>query len=135
MDVNKINPEAIRKAFKFLVEEFGYSVILDKELFHGDRPYACWIEYAGNERRVILSHDYKENFFYFFVIRGLDTKYPNDQDSENIISFWKLFKFFEPSLELREVQPEKQTCAEAALINARLLRQYAPGILQGRKWF
>lgn len=134
MDSNKYNPTVIRRTFQFLVDEFGYIISRDEELFHENRPYGFVIEYVGNERRVNLTHDYKENFFYFTMIRGIATRYPNDWDRENIISFWGLFKSFEPSLELRSIQPENQTCAEAALINAQLLRQYASGILQGDEW-
>ena len=133
-NINKYNPAAIREAFRFLVDDFSYSIVNDEELFHGNRPYAFMIEYTGNERRIRLSHDYKENFFYFVIIRGLNTQYPNDNDSENIISFSRLFKSSEPSLELKALQPDNQTCAEAASLNAQFLRKYASGILRGEEW-
>lgn len=134
MNTNKYNPAAIRQAFKFLVDEFNYSINRDEELSHESRPYAFVIEYSGNERRVRLTHDYKENFFYFVIIRGFSTQYPNANDHENITIFWKLFRTFEPSLELKVIQPEGQTCEEAALANAQLLHKYCPSILRGEKW-
>jgi hypothetical protein len=134
MNTNKYNPAAIRQAFKFLVDEFGYTIIRDEELFHADRRYAFVIEYSGNDRRIRLSHDYKENFFYFVVIKGRDTKYPNESDNENVTIFWKLFRSFEPSIGLQELQPNGQTCSEAAIVNAQLLRRYAPSVLRGETW-
>jgi hypothetical protein len=134
MNIDRFNPVAIRKTFKFLIDEFGYSVIRDEELFHDQRRYGFIIEYVGNGRRVHLSHDYKEEFFDFVIIQGLNTRYPNDYDQKNIVSFWKLFKSFEPSLALKALQPDGQTCAEAASINAQLLRKYASKILQGKEW-
>lgn len=134
MDAKKYNPEAIRLAFQFLVDEFGYTVSRDEELSHEGQPYAFEIEYVGNERRVSLIHDYRENFFYFKIVRGLNTQYPNDSDLENIIPFIKVFRTFEPSLNLKDVQPNGRTCAEAAQLNAQLLKKYASNILQGKEW-
>lgn len=134
MDKNKFNPVAIRDAFRFLVDKFGYSITRDEEMFHEDRPYAFVIEYAGNERKIHLSHDYRENFFYFVVMRGLDTQYPIFGDQENTIIFWNIFKLFEPSLEFKTLQPHGQSCAEAAKVNAKYLQKYASAILRGEKW-
>jgi hypothetical protein len=128
------NPNAIRNAFRFLVTEFHYSITQDGELFHEKRPYEFVIEYACNNRRVRLVHDYKENFFDFVIIRGLATRYPNDYDQGNIVTFWGLFKSYEPSLELEALQPVGRTCTDAALINAQLLRKYGSKILRGEEW-
>jgi hypothetical protein len=133
-DTNKYNPDAIRDAFSFLIKDFSYSIVRAEELLHNNRPYAYVIEYIGHERRIHLSHDYKENFFYFTIIRGLNTQHPNDNDHENIIPFWRLFKSHEPSLELTILQPDTQTCAEAASLNAQLLQKYASSILRGEEW-
>jgi hypothetical protein len=129
MNTKISDPEAIRSAFRFLVDEFNYSVTHDKETNNG-----FVIEYAGNQRRVRLVHDYREIFFYFEIIRGLSTQYPNDQDNENIRTFWDVFQHFEPQLDLKKLRPDVQTCAEAALLNAQLLRKYASGILRGEEW-
>ena len=134
MNTDFINPNAIREVFGFLVDEFHYSIARDEILFHEQRDYGFILDYVRKDRRVHLSHDYKENFFDFRIIRGLDTRYPNDHDRENIVSFWRLFKSFEPSLELKALQPDGQTCAEAASINAQLLRKYATKVLQGKEW-
>jgi len=134
MDTTKFfNPDAIREAFRFLVDDFHYSIIRDEELFHDQRRYGFIIEYAGKDLRVHLAHDYKESFFDFVLIRGLATRYPNDYDRVNIITFWRLFKSYEPSLELKALQPVGRTCAEAALINAQLLRRYGSKILRGEE--
>lgn len=134
MESDNYNPEAIRKAFQFLVDEYGYTVVRDEEFSHEDRPYAFMLEYTGNDRRVLLNHDYKENFFYFKIIRGLETPYPNDADFENIIPFLKIFKTFDPLFDPRSIHPDDKTCAEAAELNAQLLKKYGASILRGEDW-
>lgn len=105
MESDNYNPEAIRKAFQFLVDEYGYTVVRDEEFFHEDRPYAFMLEYTGNDRRVLLNHDYKENFFYFKINRGFETPYPNDADFENINPFLKIFKTFDLLFDPRSIHP------------------------------
>ena len=137
MDKSKYNPVVIRKAFEFLVSEFGYKIVRDEESFHENRPYAFTIDYVRNKRQVHLVYDYKENFFYFEIISigtGLTDQHPNTNIRESSTIFWKLFKHFEPSLELKAIQPDGQTCEEAALVNAQLLQKYASDILRGEKW-
>ncbi len=132
MNAPKHDPNDIREAFNFLVSEFGYSVTRDEVMLHDDRPYGFVIEYIGNERRVHLSYDYKENFFDFRVIRGLKTRYPNDYDNENIVIFLRRFCAFDPTIELKTIEPNHQTAAEAATVNARLLKKYAARISKVR---
>jgi len=134
MDTSKYNPGAIRKAFQFLVDEYGYTIRRDEELFHNEQPYAFVIEFVGNGRRVSLSHDYRDNFFDFNIIKGLDTQHPNDEDNENISPFIKVFMAFERSLNPQDFQPYNKTCAEAASINAYFLKKYASKILFGEDW-
>ncbi len=137
MDKSKYNPAVIRQAFKFLVSEFGYKIVRDEESFHENRPYAFTIDYVRNKRQVHLVYDYKENFFYFEIIsigNGLTEQRPSTSIRESGTIFWKLFRHFEPSLELKAIQPDGQTCEEAALVNAQLLRKYASNILRGEEW-
>jgi hypothetical protein len=137
MNTSKYNPASIRQAFRFLVDEFGYKIMRDEESFHENRPYAFTIDYAGNKRQVHLVHDYKENFFYFSinsVINGFTDHHPNHSIREGSVIFWKLFNHFEPSLELKAIQPDGQSCEEAALVNAHFLRKYAAGVLRGDEW-
>jgi len=128
MNTDKYNPQAIRDAFKFLVDEFGYIVTLDKET-----NYSFILDFVGNDRQVHLNHDYKDDTFYFRIYRGANTKY-SDHDRENIRAFWEIFKYFEPDLDSKELDPVNQTCKEAALINAGLLKKYAVPILRGEQW-
>jgi hypothetical protein len=127
-------PGEIRGAFKFLTDEFGYRIDRDEVLLHGSRPYAYVLEYSGNDRRVDLVYDYKEEFFYFKIIRGMNTPYPNDSDRVNIVSFLELFLSFDHWLDPEAIQPHSKTCGEAALMNARLLREHAADILRGNSW-
>ena len=134
MGVHDPCPGEIREAFKFLIDEFGYRIDRDEVSLHGSRPYAYVLEYSGNDRRVRLVHDYKEEFFYFVLIRGVNTPYPNDSDRVNIVSFLEVFLSFDPSLDPEVIQPHSKTCGEAALLNARLLREHAADILRGNSW-
>jgi len=134
MGVHDHCPSEIRQAFKFLIDEFGYSIQRDEVSFHDTRPYAYELECSGNDRRVDLVHDYKEEFFYFTLIRGVDTPYPNDSDRVNIVSFLEVFLSFDPSLDPEVIQPHSKTCGEAALLNAQLLKEHAADILKGNKW-
>ena len=122
--------EAIRKHFKFLIDELGYG-IKDEE----DLGYGYTLELVGNDRRIILTYDYKENLYYFTIIRGIKTPYPNDKDRVNIHPLWDIFFKFEPNLELKTLQPYEQPCAEAAQVNSRLLKKYGYPILRGEEWF
>src|SRR6266508_4197086 len=75
-------PLLLQQTFRFLVDQFGFAIVRQKAA-----PYGYVVEYARGQRRVILYYDYKEDFFYFTLIRGAETPYPNDQDKENIRSF------------------------------------------------
>ncbi len=134
IDRDRYNPDAIRAAFRFLVDEFGYSVARDEEPANNGRPYGFVIEYTGHDRRIHLYHDYKEMAFHFVIIRGVNTRFPNDDDNENLRVFWKFFQIFEPQLSFKETQPVDQTCDKAARLNAQLLRKYASKILLGEEW-
>ena len=134
MGVHDQCPGQIREAFKFLIDEYGYRIDRDEVLLHDTRPYAYVLEYSGNDRRVDLVYDYKEEFFYFKIIRGMNTPYPNDSDRLNIVSFLEIFLSFDHWLDPEVIQPHSKTCGEAALLNARLLREHAADILRGNSW-
>ena len=44
MDTSKYNPNAIREAFRFLIDEYSYTIARDEELSHDTRPYAFVVE-------------------------------------------------------------------------------------------
>jgi hypothetical protein len=127
-------PDDIHKAFSFLERDLGYAVVRNEELLHDNRPYAYLLEYLGNDRRVHLLHDYRDNFFDFRVIRGANTVFPNESDTENIITFLQIFRSGDPSVTPDKIQPQAMTCSEAAFENARLLRLHAHSILRGEEW-
>jgi hypothetical protein len=132
--MTKYDPSIIRDTFHFLVDEFGFRIVEDEEHFNETRAYAFVMEYVSAHRRVILNYDYKENFFYFYLIRGRDTRFPNDLDQENIHSFWGVFRHFEPQLELKKLQPAEDSFLAAATLNAELLKRYCARILRGEEW-
>lgn len=134
MSKEEFNPDIIEREFQFLIDEFGYVMTRNEERSYDGYAYAYLIEYQANERRVNLTFDYKENFYYFTIIRGLDTRIPNDTDTENLRPFWQLFHKFDPQLQPDMIQPENQSYVQAAEMNAQLLKKYCTKILSGEEW-
>ena len=53
MNSGQFTPTAIRQAFRFRVDELGYSIVPDKELPHKNRPYRLVIDYVENKSKYI----------------------------------------------------------------------------------
>lgn len=120
----------IKNEFSFLMSDYGFEIIEERFTNKG-------VNYLfGNGKvRVDLTYDYRENFFYFKIIRGKDTKFPNDHDFENIKPFFKLTEKFEPNLNPNKLQPDENQYREALKLNAEVLKKYGDKILKGEEWF
>lgn len=119
----------IENCFNLLVKKYNYKIISKT-----DKPYGYTIIYMKDDRKVYLSYDFKENFFYFNLIKGVNTVYPNDNDSENIKSFYELFKKNENKIDFKSLQPSDNDYLTALNKNALLLDKYGYSILKGEKW-
>ncbi len=91
-------------------------------------------EYIRDEIRIRFNYDFKENYFYFYLIKGKDTKFPNDKDNKNIISFYELFNKFEPNFNNDKIQPDDKQYIISLENNSILLKKYLIGILNGSIW-
>lgn len=112
--------------FHFLISEYGFECLKKEQTNIGFH-----LEYGKGNRRVLLYYDYRDNFFYFSLIRGMDTPYPNDQDDKNIIPFYRIAP---PGFDADKLQPDEEQYQEALNANVRLLREHGPDILKGKSW-
>lgn len=121
--------EKTKEFFSFLVSEYQYSLIQDENL-----NYGFTLEYQRDEIRVHLFYDYRANSFNFYLIRGKNTKYPNDYDSENIRPFYELFQKFDESLDIYLIDPSDDDYEPALNKNQELLKKYGEKVLRGIEW-
>lgn len=126
------SPQEIKECFKFLIEEYKYSIIEESITNYG--PNYIYINTTGNIR-VKLNYDYKDNFYYFEIIKGVNTKYPNDLDNENIRPLFRLVQKYEPGFDVRKLQPDNNQYLEALKLNVEMLKKYGDKILKGQEWF
>jgi hypothetical protein len=126
------SPQEIKEYFQFLIDEYKYSIIEESITNYG--PSYIYINNIGNIR-VKLNYDYKDNFYYFEIIKGVNTKYPNDLDNENIRPLFKLVKKYEVDFDVRKLQPDNNQYLEALKLNAEMLKKYGDKILKGQEWF
>ena len=124
LDVSKV----IDEKFRFLISEYGYALTERRQ-----ENYGYYTVYERSQRKVYLGYDYRENFFYFILIRGKYTVYPNDHDQENIKPFFRLFEKYEADLE-KKIQPDDSQYLEALELNASLLKKYGDKVLKGEEW-
>jgi hypothetical protein len=111
--------EDIKKEFAFLVEDYNFNLIKESSTNKG----VTYLYYKG-EIRINLYYDYRENFFYFEIIKGKETQIPNDKDFKNIIPFYKFVQSYEPSFDINKLQPDDYQYIDALKINALAIRKY-----------
>lgn len=118
--------QVLEEKFHFLIDKYDFICSKKEQTNMGFE-----LEFTKDEIRVLLYYDYRDNFFYFFLIKGRETTYPNDVDTENIIPFYKLA----PSgFDTQNLQPNELQFEEAINANVKLLNDYAVDILKEGKW-
>lgn len=70
----------------------------------------------------------------YFLLKGRDTHYPNDEDFDNIRPFEELFLRKVPGLRSKDLEPTKDDYEDALRRNAELLEKYGGPILNGEEW-
>ena len=115
--------------FNFLVGEYGYKLLED---YRGACTFVT--TYIKNDIRISMDFDIKDNFFYFKLIKGRDTLFPNDSDRKNIIPFFRLFEKYDPYFDPNSIQPDDHQYEEALRLNAELLKKYGDKVLKGEEW-
>lgn len=119
----------IDSGFKFLITDYSYDLTEKRQ-----ERYGYITRYENGDRKVYLYYDYKENFFYFNLIRGKNTVYPNDFNQKNIKPFFRLFEKHEPGIDLNKLQPNDDQYMIALKLNVELLKKYGDGVLKGKEW-
>jgi len=122
-------PSKQKEYFEFLVIEYDFKLTEEKK---ADFDFIC--EYRKPGIRVHLNYDIRDNFFYFTLIKGDNTIFPNDKDNENIRPFFLLFQHFDHNLDPKKLQPNNDQYLESLKANAILLRKYGDRILKGYDW-
>ena len=118
-----------KKEFEFLINDYQYKLTECESSNDG-----FILVYKKNERRVRFYYDYKENTFYFRLINGSNTKFPNDDDLLNIKLFFELFKKYDPLLDSNFFEPTKEGYEGALHRNAEYLKKYGDKVLKGIEW-
>jgi hypothetical protein len=122
-------PKYEEEYFNFLITEYGYNLTENKKVTFG-----FIATYQKGDVRIHLDYETRDDFFYFTLIRGRDTKYPNDFDNENIKPFFRLFEKYEPKSVIDKLQPDDKQYLESLKLNADLLKKYGDKVLKGEEW-
>lgn len=122
-------PQKVREYFDFLINEYGYELIEDVHVTFGFITI-----YQRGDIRIHLYFEIPDKFYYFSLIRGKETRYPNDHDTENIKPFFRLFQKYEPDIDLKKLQPDQNQYLESLELNAQLLKKYGASVLKGEEW-
>lgn len=120
--------QPMEETFRFLITDYGF-----EEASREQDNMGFTLLYLNEDRQVRLYYDYRDNFFYFYIIKGINTVYPNDTD-KNILSFYNLFQHFEPSIDLERLEPDEEQYQRALTLNAQLLKKYGDKLLKGEEW-
>ena len=120
--------EKIKEAFSFLIHN-GFQLVIDE-----DKNYGSTLEYKKNDVRVHLFYDYRDNQFFFDLVKGETTKVPNDYDYENIKRFGTLFEKYEQAFHYKSLQPDDEGYIDALNANAEKLKKYGHTVLNGQEW-
>jgi len=122
-------PREAEEAFDYLIEKYGYSMKFKETTF------GYLLIYSNKSSVLNLNYDCRDNFYYFDLIRGKDTEYPNDLDNENIRPLFKLVQKHDPNFDVRKLQPNDDQYLEALKLNAIMLKKYGDKVLKGEEWF
>lgn len=89
------------------------------------------IIYTKGDRKVRLFYDYRENFFYFYLIKRKETQHIGDND-KNVLSFYQLFKYYEHEIKLNRLNPDGDQFKDALLLNVELIKKYGDANFERR---
>ncbi len=120
--------QVLKDEFDFLIKDYSFRVINEKQ-----SNMESSVELSNDKIRIHLFFDFRDYFFYFSIIRGVETSFPNDGDDRNIKTFWDLA--VRNSFETEKLIPEKENGYKNALkYNVDLLKNYGHDILIGKEW-
>jgi hypothetical protein len=123
------NTNVIKQEFRFLEEIYNLKIINESNL-----NYGAYLDYVGNGIKISLGFDYKDYFFYFYIFKGENTKY-TDQDDANQKTFYDLALKENKNFDFTSLQPNNEGYLDALKNNASILQKYGKNILTGKEWF
>jgi len=90
----------------------------------------------GSEKRYVsLLYDFMEDYLQLEIFRMSPAEfYTITIMEQNLCPFSTLFRYYEPELDLKMLQPTDRQCAGAIELNAALLRRYGDKVLNGEEW-
>jgi hypothetical protein len=112
-----------------LINDYQFILTISNEM-----NYGFILEYQKSEIRVHLFFDYRENVFYFYLVRGSETKIPNDHDFEYIKLFYELFKKYDTEITPDSLDPNDEGYELALNKNVELLKKYGEKVLRDIEW-
>ncbi|MEI7012427.1 hypothetical protein [Leptospira licerasiae] len=122
----------IKKAFRFLVEDYGFSVSRPVKSSFGRK-----VIYTKGKLKIILHYNFRDEFFYFYIVTN-DVKI-NELYSKESEPFVKTFNDlaikYNVNIKLKDLQPDKKQYLDSLQRNADLLKNYGEKILNMEEWF
>lgn len=129
METLDLFPREVKTIFSFLIEDFGFT--LEVETL---KLYAA-IEFHTADRVVDINYDFRDCFFYFNIMRKINSDIPDYGDKENVMTFLELFEAKNPNDDYSDIQPpELYQWRNALNRNAELLRMHGDDVLLGKEW-
>jgi len=120
----------LKESFSFLIEDYAFKVLEE-----GDSNSGPSLDLIKKDLIINLYFDFRDYFFYFKLINGRNTQYPNDKDFTNIKTFHDLIKRFEPDFNLSLLNPDDEKGFKDALdLNVKFLKKYVDKIPTDGNW-
>lgn len=121
----------MKETFSFLGRDYEFQRSKEQQSNKG-----VILEYHSQKFKISLIYDLRENFFYFSLIRGVQTLHPNDKDDYNIRPFFRLAQRFCPDIDVKSLQPAPSQYLQALEVNAELVRRLGKeGLLSSDTWW
>ena len=108
--------EKVKEHFDFLISEHHFKLEME------DQGLIYKVEFKRDELKLLLNYDIRDNFFYFFIIKGIDTIYPNDNDNKNIVPFYRFFQECNIPVKKSALQPDNFQFEKSLKLNADILK-------------
>jgi hypothetical protein len=106
--------EAVKDAFAFLSEEWGFDLVRIENL-----NYMCVLDFQRNGLILHFAYDYKDNCFYFSFIANEKRQY-----------FFEFFSEMEPNLDWKLFQPDDIQYKESLMRNVAYLKKYKEDVMR-----
>lgn len=93
-----------------------------------DFPYT-----TNHQKEEFASYMILEKTFYILKLWQMTYMVMNSVKTAWLF-FSTIFKFYEPSIDLKKLQPQNRQCTEPIELNAKLLAKYGDKVLKAEEW-